>query len=196
MVLTMITKIVLYITLSAETLAALSIAFSAVFPDRRIWPPPHHRVWQAYVMWSLFIASGVGVIVLGILDWNADPSTPWFRWAVGVPLWIIGGGLVLWATRGLGLSPTFGSAEGLIQRGPYRFSRNPQYVGYSISLIGWAMVTSSASTFMAAAMGIVAFALAPFSEEPWLLKQYGPAYEAYMRTVPRFMGMQNLREKP
>jgi protein-S-isoprenylcysteine O-methyltransferase Ste14 len=191
----MATKIILYVTLSAETLAILAVTFSALFPSKRIWPPSHRRAWQAYVMWTLFVASGAGVIALGIVDWSAEPLAPWLRWVVGAPLWIVGGGLALWATQGLGLAPTLGSAEGLTQRGPYHFSRNPQYVGYSISLIGWAMVTGSALTFLAAAVGIGAFIVAPFAEEPWLLKQYGPTYEAYMRTVPRFVGMGNPRKQ-
>ncbi|MDH3622522.1 MAG: hypothetical protein OES69_13780 [Myxococcales bacterium] len=32
------------------------------------------------------------------------------------------------------------------------------------------------------------FALTPFTEEPWLRKQYGEAYDAYCQRVPRFLG--------
>lgn len=190
----MATSIVLYITLAAETLAMLAVAFSALFPNKRIWPPPHPRAWQAYAMWTIFGASAVGAVVLGILDWGAYPLARWLRWAIGAPLWVAGNGLALWATRGLGLSPTLGSAEGLVWRGAYRFSRNPQYVGYSVALIGWAVTAGSALTLLAAALGTAAFALAPFAEEPWLLKQYGPAYETYMRTVPRFVGIRDWRK--
>ncbi|HOU12921.1 MAG TPA: phosphatidylethanolamine N-methyltransferase family protein [Anaerolineae bacterium] len=191
----MATKIILCLTLGAETLALLASLFSALFPKRQLWPPSHRRAWQAYVMWALFIASGAGVIALGLMDWDANPLAPWLQWAVGAPLWVGGGGLALWATQGLGLAPTLGDAQGLTQRGPYRFSRNPQYVGYSVSLIGWAMMTSSTLTFVAAAVGIGAFIVAPFAEEPWLLKQYGSTYEAYMRAVPRFVGMGNPRKQ-
>jgi protein-S-isoprenylcysteine O-methyltransferase Ste14 len=97
----------------------------------------------------------------------------------------------------LGMASTFGMErkrsgtsgdEGvLVRRGPYRFSRNPQYVGFIIGLIGWAFVTSSALTLVVSLVGVVPLVLVPFAEEPWLAAKYGSAYEEYRRAVPRFI---------
>ena len=138
-------------------------------------------------MWLLFILSSVGVVALGILDWGNFALTPWLRWPVGGVLGLIGNGLALWAMVALGFAPTLGSEDALVRRGPYCFSRNPQYVGYIAALFGWAILAGSALTFLAALVGTVALILAPVAEEPWLLQKYGAAYEEYKRAVPRFI---------
>lgn len=185
--------VVFSVTLAAEVLAAASVAFSAAFPGRRIWPPPRPHSWQAYCLWLLFIVSGGGVAALGILDWGNLALAPWTRWAVGAPLWLAGSGLALWAVVALGFTPTLGSEGTLVRRGPYRFSRNPQYVGFVAALVGWAVLAASVLTLLAALGGATALILAPFAEEPWLLRRYGAAYEEYRRAVPRFISFRRRR---
>ena len=75
----------------------------------------------------------------------------------------------------------------LVRRGPYGLSRNPQYLGFIIGLIGWALMANSALTLIASIVGIISLVLVPFAEEPWLLARHGAAYEEYKRTVPRFV---------
>jgi len=179
----------LSVALAAEVLAAACVAFSVAFPDRRIWPPPRQHSWQSYFMWLLFAISAGGVVALGILDWSNLALARWIRLAVGAPLWLAGSGLALWAIVALGFAPTLGSEDTLVRRGPYLFSRNPQYVGYIAALIGWAILAASALTLLAALAGAMALILAPFAEEPWLLKRYGSAYEKYRRAVPRFISL-------
>ena len=55
-------------------------------------------------------------------------------------------------------------------------------------LVGWALVCGSPRTWVVSLLGAAWFALAPFTEEPWLREQYGPAYDAYRQRVPRFLG--------
>ncbi len=175
------------VALVAEVLTAAAVCFSLAFPDRRAWPPPRQLSWQAVLIWVLFFVAGGGLIALGVLDWGNWALPPWMRWAVGAPLFLAGHSLALWAIGTLGLVRTLGSAGTLVRRGPYRFTRNPQYVGYSAALIGWALLSSSALTLLAALGGVIVFILAPRAEEPWLLSRYGPAYEEYRRAVPRFI---------
>jgi hypothetical protein len=106
-------------------------------------------------MWGLFIASGLGVIALGIFDWDAFVFTPWMRFGVGMPLWVSGNALALWAIIVLGLASTFGGEGALIKRGPYAISRNPQYVGFIAALIGWSVLTNSALTLVAVLVGVI-----------------------------------------
>lgn len=180
--------VIFWITVVAESLAAGSVVYSLLFPDRKIWPPPRQHAWQAYAMWLFFAASGTGVVLLGILDWNGITLAWWLRWLVGFPLWLAGNAFALWAMLTLGLAPTFGSEDQLVARGPYRFSRNPQYVGFIAGLVGWALLASSLLTLLAALAGAVALILAPFAEEAWLHGTYGQDYDRYRNSVPRILG--------
>lgn len=180
--------VVFVITLIAEILAMVSVEVSIAFPDRRIWPPEQKRPWTRALMWLLFTVSGMGVIALGVLDWGSLNLPSWLRWGMGMPLWIAGNGLALWAIVELGIAATFGEAEKLIQRGPYQRSRNPQYVGFIAGLIGWAMASSSTMTLAASLVGVLPLVLVPFAEEPWLAEKYEAAHKAYRRAVPRFIG--------
>ena len=198
---------VFFVTLAAEILSAVAVVVSIRFPQRRIWPPSETHSWPGYLMWGFFLTSAVGAVALGIIDWGSMSLTPWIRWVVGLPLWCGGNVLATWAVAALGMASTFGiegkrsgsfgiegkrsgsSGDGgtLVRRGPYRFSRNPQYVGFIIGLIGWAFVASSALTLVVSLVGVVPLVLVPFAEEPWLAARYGAAYEEYRRAVPRFI---------
>jgi protein-S-isoprenylcysteine O-methyltransferase Ste14 len=183
----LLTLFLLIATLAAEWLAAAAVAWSARFPGRRIWPPPAGPSWPGYGVPALFFLSGAGVVALGIADWGSLGLPLWAHLAAGGLFGLAGNGLALWAIVALGVARSLGDTGPIVQRGPYRFSRNPQYVGFIASLWGWTLLAGSALTLAAAAAGTVALVLAPFAEEPWLRERYGPAYEAYLRAVPRFL---------
>ena len=181
------TLVLLIITLTAEALSAAAVAWSARFQGRRIWPPPAGSSWQAYFLPALFGLSAASVVALGLANWGAWGLPLGVRLSVGGLLGLVGNGLALWAIAALGAARTLGDGGPIVRRGPYRFSRNPQYVGFIAALFGWAFLANSVLTLLAAAVGTVALVLAPFAEEPWLLEKCGPAYEAYVRAVPRFL---------
>ena len=176
-----------WLIITAQILATISVLFSILFPARRIWPPDKPSSWKYYSMWFLFDISTIAIIILGILDWGSLALPSWIRIVFGVPLSVGGIGLALWSISILGLSSTYGSEGPLVLLGPYRFSRNPQYLGFIVALIGWAVVTSSRATILAALIFIVPMILIPFAEEPWLLQRHRSEYEDYMRKVPRFV---------
>lgn len=188
-------SLLLSITLAAELLAAAGAALSAAYPRKRIWPPPRPWSWQSVMMWLAFGISAAGVIATGVADWGSWDLAPWIRWAVGAPLWLAGNGLALWGTVTLGLARSYGRDGALVHHGPYRFSRNPQYVGFTAGLLGWPLVSSSLPTLYAGIAGAVACMLAPLCEEPWLLCRYGSAFECYRRSVPRFLGLGRRRDR-
>lgn len=78
----------------------------------------------------------------------------------------------------------------LIEHGIYRWSRNPQYVGYALFLAGIAVSGMSATALMLAALFAVFihFYIAGV-EESHLKKTFGDKYLAYMRRVPRYLGL-------
>jgi protein-S-isoprenylcysteine O-methyltransferase Ste14 len=134
-----------------------------------------------------------GVFLLALLAGNSLGLPAWLRLGLGVPLLGIGVVLIGWGFRELSISTSLGLQGSFVRSGPYRFSRNPQYLGTCIYLA--ALVVLSGSHL--AAVGCLAVALwflaTPFVEEPWLAERYGAEYEAYRRAVPRFFGLRRLK---
>ena len=171
----------------------IAVAASIMIPEWRLWPPRYPHAPGGYLMLTLFVISGAGVFLLGVFDWDSWLFPAWVRVLIGIPLGLAGNLLAGWAIAVLGILPTSGSKSALVVRGPYHFSRNPQYAGFILALIGWALVTNSLLTLIASLAGILPLLLVPFAEEPWLRGKLGEAYAVYLRTVPRFIGRKNLR---
>ena len=179
------------ITLSAEVLTTTALVMSIAFPQRRIWPSKLQHSWGQIFMLTLFTVSGTGVILLGVLDWNGFIVPSCVRVGIGLPLWLAGNALSTWAISTLGIAQTAGNESALVQCGPYRFSRNPQYIGFVWALVGWTLMTNSVLVLIVSLGGILPLLLVPFTEEPWLLERHGSAYAEYKRTVPRFITFKN-----
>lgn len=139
-------------------------------------------------VWTLIDVATVGILVVGVLDWNTFVFDHWLRLAVGAALALAGGGFALWGIRHLSWHASLGLEAELVRTGPYRFTRNPQYGGDILMLVGWGILFDSFEAWILCAMAIAWFALAPLAEEAWLREQYGEPYEAYRREVPRFLG--------
>ena len=77
--------------------------------------------------------------------------------------------------------------DGFVPAGPYRFTRNPQYVGDTALLLGLGIVANSELLWVTHALAALCFIVAPLSEEAWLAEQYGEEYERYRRKTPRFL---------
>jgi protein-S-isoprenylcysteine O-methyltransferase Ste14 len=176
------------VTLAAETLLGALLIVSWLDPSRRVWPPPGRASWQFRMVWILTDVAAVGILVVGILDWNSFAMDHWLRLPIAGGLALAGLGLALWGVRTLGMHRSLGLRKALVEAGPYPFTRNPQYVGDIVLLLGWAIACNSLRTWIVAALAAAWFALTPFTEEPWLREQYGAAYDAYRRRVPRFLG--------
>ncbi|OGP49165.1 MAG: hypothetical protein A2Y79_11220 [Deltaproteobacteria bacterium RBG_13_43_22] len=179
----------------AQILATISIVFSILFPAHRIYPPDKSSSWKLFFLWGLFDISTIGIVGVGILDQGSFPLPPWMQIGLGVPLSVGGIGFGLWSVIILGPSSTYGNEGPLILRGPYRISRNPQYLGFIVALIGWSFVTSSGVTILAALVWIIPLILVPFAEEPWLLQRLGSEYEEYLRKVPRFVRLKKRNQE-
>jgi protein-S-isoprenylcysteine O-methyltransferase Ste14 len=161
--------------------------WSIAVPRKRIWPPPARRSWQYLLTWFLFyVVFGANAVLL-VIDWNSWVFGDWRRLLLGVPLALLGALLVSWGVLTLGTRNTAGVRSGLVSDGPYRFTRNPQYLGDSLLFIGLSLIANSLHLWIAHALLILVFLLAPLTEEQWLEEQYGQAYAEYMRSVPRFL---------
>jgi protein-S-isoprenylcysteine O-methyltransferase Ste14 len=76
----------------------------------------------------------------------------------------------------------------LVREGPYQWVRNPMYHAIFYIIIGEAILFHSlllASYVLL--VGVVVHLFVVFYEEPQLARQFGASYEAYLRTVPRWL---------
>jgi protein-S-isoprenylcysteine O-methyltransferase Ste14 len=85
-------------------------------------------------------------------------------------------------------SPT-AETEELVTSGPYGISRNPQYVGVVATVAGQGLWWGSRRVLLYAVWLAVVFdTWVRIYEEPRLRRRFGPAYDRYTRTVPRWVG--------
>lgn len=100
---------------------------------------------------------------------------------------VIGHLLMIPSVVRFGYGKTSGDAGGLETRGLYQVSRNPQYVGDMLILVGWVLVGMVPLAAVVAGLGLIVFLIAPLAEEPWLAARYGDPYLKYKQTVRRFV---------
>lgn len=78
--------------------------------------------------------------------------------------------------------------------GPYRWSRNPQYVGAFLFLLGFALNEPSLWSLAALLAIAASLHLLVLVEEEHLLRTFGEGYAQFCRTVPRYVGWRKLRK--
>lgn len=161
--------------------------WSVAFPARRIWPPPGRESWQYRLTWAAFYFVFAASFAIFLLDWNGWAFKNPLRLLVGVPLALLGGMLVSWGIATLGARNTSGLRDGFVRAGPYRFTRNPQYLGDMMLFLGLGLIANSLYLWIAHLLLILVFLITPLAEEPWLEAQYGDSYLSYKRETSRFL---------
>jgi len=79
--------------------------------------------------------------------------------------------------------------DSLVHGGPYRFSRNPMYLGVLLVVFGQAAILASLPVALYGACLWLAFHIVVVGlEEPHLRATQGTAYADYCRGVPRWFG--------
>jgi protein-S-isoprenylcysteine O-methyltransferase Ste14 len=172
-------------------LSALNTLLLLTLFSRRIklWPTPGKGSWQNYTFWPLF-RGGLGLtLLLGALSVKPEINPHWAHLAVGVPMMVLGFGVLVYSYFNLGLKNTYGSDAGLVTTGLYKYSRNPQCVASILGFTGLAIAANSAPVMVLCGLAAMVYILMPFTEEPWLRARYGAAFDAYARATPRFIGV-------
>ncbi len=138
-------------------------------------------------------------ILLGIGLGRLWPLHPGLDLPAPVRHWI-GGLLVAGAVLGLGLWPVVlfrrsGQSEipwtptpSIVERGPYRFTRNPMYLHMVLVCIGVAVILGNVWIILLTplcAWALQRFAIRP--EEAYLEGKFGAGYLAYKRRVRRWL---------
>jgi protein-S-isoprenylcysteine O-methyltransferase Ste14 len=80
--------------------------------------------------------------------------------------------------------------------GPYRWSRNPQYLGWFLFLLGFALNDWSLWCLGALVAVAVSLHLLVLVEEEHLLRSFGEPYAAFCRKVPRYAGWGRPGDRP
>ena len=97
---------------------------------------------------------------------------------------------------GKGTPAPFDAPRRHVIRGPYRFVRNPMYIGAGITLAGAALFYQSLSILIYAGLFFLATHLfVVLYEEPTLRQTFGSKYEAYCRQVRRWWPKRKLKEE-
>ena len=95
--------------------------------------------------------------------------------------------IITFAARGKGTPAPFDPPRRLVIQGPYRFVRNPMYIGAGLALAGAALFYGSLPLLgYAAGFLVVTHLFVIGYEEPTLRRTFGEEYDSYCRDVSRW----------
>ena len=111
----------------------------------------------------------------------------------GIIVIMVGGILALtcigmFVVRGRGTPAIFDAPRVFVAVGPYRYVRNPMYIGGWLVLSGFGLYQRSVSILLFGALCLVLVHLfVVFFEEPGLRRRFGASYGDYCNAVPRWI---------
>lgn len=150
---------------------------------RVIFPPP--LLFVAALGASLWLDRRIGFSIDG--DGAGFAQT-----AIGIALVFAGLGIMIWGIATFLLARTAiypnRPARQCVIAGPYRFTRNPMYVGLTIAYVGAAVVLNGVWPFVL--LPLVLLLLYVFvirREEAYLRLEFREDYDAYCRRVRRWI---------
>jgi protein-S-isoprenylcysteine O-methyltransferase Ste14 len=149
---------------------------------------------RAIVYATLFIAFLLVYLPARMLSWSGvnRPATIGLAQISGAVLVAAGAVIALWCVAsfvslGKGTPAPFDAPRQLVVRGPYRFVRNPMYIGATVALAGAALYYRSMAILAYSAAFILACHLfVILYEEPTLRRSFGTDYDAYRSRVARW----------
>jgi protein-S-isoprenylcysteine O-methyltransferase Ste14 len=124
------------------------------------------------------------------VKWPEIPPLPPNRLQVGISLGILilGFLLTLGIMAYLGFVTSLGQgSEALRQAGPYRWSRNPQLISYSLVLVGLAILYPSLESGAWILIYCLIAQMMVLTEEGHLRSIFGNDYQSYCNRVPRYI---------
>jgi protein-S-isoprenylcysteine O-methyltransferase Ste14 len=150
-------------------------------------------LFRAVTYSALFIGLVLMYLPARVLSWSGivRPAIEAPQIA-GMVIGAAGASVALWciftfALIGRGTPMPLDPPRRLVIEGPYRFVRNPMYVGAGLALAGaslfyesWPLLSYTGLFFLATHLFVVWY------EEPTLRRTFGPEYEAYRGRVRRW----------
>ncbi len=143
---------------------------------------------------ALFIGLVLVYLPAWVVSWSGivRPAALGVQQVAGIAVGAAGAAVALWcvltfALEGKGTPAPFDPPRRLVTQGPYRFVRNPMYLGAALALGSAALFYGSlpllgytVSFLVATHLFVVVY------EEPTLRRTFGQAYEKYCRKVGRW----------
>ncbi len=152
--------------------------------------------------WAAIVAVALGLLFLHVgLPFALSLLAARYGWIGGVPsLWNAAGFvlvlpgvlLIAWVVKlhyanapqgwKLEMAPSY-----LLSRGPYRYTRNPMYLGLFLVWLAWTIFYGSIAVLVGLLLlsAVILFILVPL-EERALEKKFGEEYRRYKAQVPRW----------
>lgn len=148
---------------------------------------PHRMIPPPVPLW---VFTGFATAATYWWPMHSTVRSPTLGWAIlgGAVVWIY------WANSTLRKAGTTldvrEDASVLVCEGPFRFSRNPIYLGMLAILLGIAVALGSPWYLLGA---VLQFALLRAyyvpREEAYLRQRFGPAFEGYVQVSPRWVAL-------
>lgn len=143
---------------------------------------------------TIFVGLVLVFVPSRLLSWSgiARPDTPGLPGIAGMVVAGVGALLALWcvftfAIVGRGTPAPFDPPRRLVVRGPYRFVRNPMYIGAALVLAGAALFYGSLTVLGYTALFLaITHVFVVSYEEPTLSRLFGEEYDEYRRRVRRW----------
>ena len=143
---------------------------------------------------TLFIGFVLIYLPARLLAWAGimRPAAMGWEQIAGITVGVAGAAIALWcvgafAWTGKGTPAPFDPPRRLVIQGPYRWVRNPMYIGASTALAGAALFYKAMPLVIFVCIFLLAAHLFVVNyEEPTLRRSFGQDYEAYCKQVKRW----------
>ena len=144
-------------------------------------PPPFYALAVALAIYALH----------RYLPISIDPAIARWGWLLS----LLGVALTAWAGATFRrahttINPTVPSkASRLVTHGPFRFTRNPMYLGFALMLTGWALWLNNWAGFLGIPLFVAVVTVLQIApEERALQDRFGEEYASYRQRVNRWLG--------
>ncbi|MGE0549038.1 MAG: isoprenylcysteine carboxylmethyltransferase family protein [Kofleriaceae bacterium] len=145
------------------------------------FPPP--------LVFIVVIGVGVVVEIIGPLRETLSPLLRWPLAAVfaASAIWLLTGALGWFRRTGQNPAP-WTTTPSLVLSGPYRFTRNPMYLGMTLLQIAIGVAASVLGIVVLAFAALaVVHVVAVIPEETYLAQKFGEDYDRYRERVRRYL---------
>lgn len=145
-----------------------------------------------YMTWFLLFFGWVALRVRAY-DQSIGLSLPAATEIPGAILGVVGAILVLacagvFISSGRGTPAIFDAPRAFVASGPYKYVRNPMYIGGLMLLIGFGFYERSVSIlFLTLLLFLLVHMFVLFYEEPTLTRKFGSSYQDYCNAVRRWI---------
>ncbi len=162
-------------------------------PAIAFWRRMGHRAFGvALPVWVIF---AVGIIAARHELFARRLERNVLTWTMGGALFIVASWLDAQTRHAFGWRRLVGLTElnpqhrlcGVVRAGVYGRLRHPRYLLYMLMILSMAFLTGAPAIFLLAFLNILLYQILAPLEERKLLDQYGPQYDDYRRSVPRFV---------